>query len=100
LLLLALGVGVISRPALADLSAFMPRLPTQRQQLLLDQLQDGIVARLIMVGIEGSDAPTRARLPRELAPAAGRPGLSRRCRTAMPSCRSATGPSSSATATC
>jgi len=67
LLLLTLGVGVISQTRfVADLSAFMPRLPTQRQQLLLDQLQDGIVARLIMVGIEGSDAPTRARLSREL----------------------------------
>lgn len=66
-LLLALGLGVIAQTRfVADLSAFMPRLPTQRQQLLLDQLQDGIVARLIMVGIEGGEASSRARLSRAL----------------------------------
>ena len=51
----------------ADLSAFMPRTPNARQQLLIDQLHDGAVARLIMVGIEGADAAERARLSRALA---------------------------------
>ncbi|MDQ7988233.1 MAG: MMPL family transporter, partial [Candidatus Dactylopiibacterium sp.] len=51
----------------ADLSAFMPRTPNARQQMLIEQLRDGIIARLVMVGIEGADAPTRARLSRELA---------------------------------
>ena len=40
----------------ADLSAFMPRAPNERQQLLVEQLRDGVVARLIMIGIEGGDA--------------------------------------------
>ena len=44
----------------ADLSAFMPKMPTARQQLLMDQFKDGIVARLIMVGIEGGDEGERA----------------------------------------
>ena len=51
----------------ADLSAFMPRTPNARQQLLIDQLRDGAVARLIMMGIEGGDAAERARLSQALA---------------------------------
>ena len=60
--------GVIARTTfVADLSAFMPRAPSERQQLLIDQFKDGIIARLIIVGIEGGDAAERARLSRELA---------------------------------
>ena len=51
----------------ADLSAFMPRFPNERQKMLVEQLRDGVVARLIMIGIEGGDAAERARLSRELA---------------------------------
>ena len=36
----------------ADLSAFLPRTPTQEQQLLIDQLKSGIASRLILIGIE------------------------------------------------
>jgi predicted exporter len=50
-----------------DLSAFMPRNPTPEQQLLMNQLRDGVASRLILVGIEGADAATRARLSREIA---------------------------------
>lgn len=70
LLAMLLCIAQIARTHfIADLSAFMPSMPTERQQLLVDQLRDGIVARLIMVGIEGGDAPERARLSRELAQA-------------------------------
>ncbi len=51
----------------ADLTAFMPRNPTQRQQLLVDQLHDGVIARLIMIGIEGGNPAERARLSQEFA---------------------------------
>ncbi len=51
----------------ADMSAFMPKTPNERQQLLVDQLRDGIIARLIMIGIEGGEAAERAQLSRELA---------------------------------
>lgn len=68
LLSLLACVGVISQTRfVADLSAFLPQLPTARQQLLADQLRDGIVARLIMVGIEGGDSAQRARLSEQLA---------------------------------
>ena len=61
-------VGIISRTHFtADLSAFLPRAPTPEQQLLMDQLRDGLASRLILVGIEGADAPTRARLSRQIA---------------------------------
>lgn len=51
----------------SDLSAFMPKAPSERQQLLIDQFHDGIIARIIMIGIEGGDAAERARLSHELA---------------------------------
>jgi predicted exporter len=50
-----------------DLSGFLPRTPTPEQQLLMDQLRDGLASRLILVGIEGADAPTRARLSKQSA---------------------------------
>ena len=51
----------------ADLSAFLPNAPTQAQQLLVEQLRDGLVSRLILVDIEGADPRTRANLSRGLA---------------------------------
>ena len=59
---------VISRSQFsADLSAFLPRNPTPAQQLLTEQLREGLASRLILTGIEGADAPTRARLSKQLA---------------------------------
>jgi predicted exporter len=51
---------------IADLSAFMPKTPSQRQQMLVDQLRDGAISRLVIIGIEGGDAPARAVLSRAL----------------------------------
>lgn len=51
----------------ADLSAFLPRNPSDSQRLLVEQLRAGPAARLILIGIEGADAATRAQLSRELA---------------------------------
>ena len=50
-----------------DLSAFLPRNPTPAQELLLAQIRDGLASRLILVGIEGADASTRARLSKQMA---------------------------------
>ncbi|WP_084402417.1 MMPL family transporter [Cupriavidus sp. amp6] len=59
---------VISRTSFtADLSAFLPRLPSAEQQLLVSQLRDGLVSRLILVGIEGGDADGRAAVSRAMA---------------------------------
>src|SRR5690606_14155462 len=51
----------------ADLTAFLPRNPTAEQQLLVEQLRDGMVSRMILIGIEGADPQTRAALSRSLA---------------------------------
>ncbi|KVW97295.1 MMPL family transporter [Thiobacillus denitrificans] len=68
LIFLLACAGIISRTHFTtDLSAFLPRAPTPEQQLLMDQLQDGLASRLILVGIEGADAPTRARLSKQIA---------------------------------
>ncbi|MCO5397187.1 MMPL family transporter [Ralstonia soli] len=65
LLLCALVIGRTSFTA--DLSAFLPHSPSAEQRVLVDQLREGLVSRLILVGIEGGDATTRAALSKQLA---------------------------------
>ncbi len=68
LLLVLTSLAIISRSHFtADLSAFLPRTPTAEQQLLMDQLNDGLASRLILVGIEGADKTTRASLSKQIA---------------------------------
>lgn len=62
---------IISRTEFnADLSAFLPRSPTPAQQVLVEQLRDGVVSRLILIGIEGGTpqaiAQTSSRLAQRL----------------------------------
>jgi predicted exporter len=65
--LLACGF-IISRTSFTtDLSAFLPRSPTPEQKLLMDQIHDGLASRMILVGLEGADAPTRATLSKQIA---------------------------------
>lgn len=64
----ALSLAVIARTSFtADLSAFLPRSPTPEQQLLVDQLKDGTVSRMLLVGVRGDDAAARAAVSREMA---------------------------------
>jgi predicted exporter len=65
--ILVCGIIISRSQFTTDLSAFFPRSPTQEQQLLLDQVRDGLASRLILVGIEGADAATRARLSKDIA---------------------------------
>lgn len=59
---------VISRATFtADISAFLPRSPTPAQQVLVDQLRDGVVSRLVLIGIEGGSVPELAQASRALA---------------------------------
>jgi len=51
----------------ADMSAFLPREASAEQQILVDQLRDGALSRLLLIGIEGGDASSRARISRALA---------------------------------
>jgi len=61
-------VFVISRtPFSADLSAFLPSSPTPAQQILVEQLRDGVVSRLLLVAVEGDNAPALAESSKKLA---------------------------------
>lgn len=68
LALLALCLFIISRSVFnTDMSAFLPRSPTPTQQLLVEQLRDGVVSRLILVGVEGAPTPVLARISKDMA---------------------------------
>ena len=68
LALLAAGLGVIAHARFsADMSAFLPRAPDARQRVLVEQLRDGLVSRIVLVGIDGADARARARVSTLLA---------------------------------
>ncbi|SMH36451.1 MMPL family transporter [Azospirillum agricola] len=51
----------------ADISAFLPRSPSAAQQVLVDQLRDGVVSRLVLVGLEGAAPDSLTRLSRATA---------------------------------
>jgi len=64
---LALCIAIIARTSFtADMSAFLPRSPTPAQRLLVDQLRDGVVSRLILVGIEGAPQEALADISKAL----------------------------------
>ncbi|MHB1245673.1 MAG: MMPL family transporter, partial [Sulfuriferula sp.] len=65
--ILVCGIIISRTQFTTDLSAFLPRSPTPEQQLLLEQIRDGLASRLILVGIEGADATTRAKLSKQIA---------------------------------
>jgi predicted exporter len=66
-LVVAATVVVVFAHYTTDLSAFLPRIPTATQRLLVDQLREGIASRLILVGIEGADSAERARISMAMA---------------------------------
>lgn len=69
LLALAAGIALIARTHFsADLSAFLPESPDERQRVLIEQLQSGIASRTLFIGIEGGqDAAQRAVVSRAVA---------------------------------
>ena len=56
-------------PIRTDLSVFLPRSPAIEQQILIEQLRAGALARLVLVGIEGGTEEERAEASRALAAA-------------------------------
>jgi predicted exporter len=70
LVFLATCIAVISRTSFTtDISAFLPRSPTPEQQVLVDQLREGVVSRLILIGIEGAPQEALAQASKRLAAA-------------------------------
>ncbi len=51
----------------ADMSAFLPASPDAEQRLLIDQLNNGIASRTLMVGLEGGSEAERAAASKALA---------------------------------
>jgi predicted exporter len=70
-LLFLIGCALVVQRAhfTADLSAFLPRAPSAEQRVLVEQLRDGVISRLMLVAIEGGDAATRADISRSMAAA-------------------------------
>jgi predicted exporter len=75
LMLVVSGVLIAQARFTADLSAFLPVSPDPQQRLLIEQLQSGVAARTLMIGIEGGDATQRAEASRTLAAALRASGL-------------------------
>ena len=52
-----------------DMSAFLPRSPSAAEQVLVEQLREGVVSRLILVGVEGDGPGRLAEISKRLAAA-------------------------------
>ncbi len=51
----------------SDFTAFLPPSTTPEERLLIAQLRDGLVSRLMLVALQGADEKTLARASRQLA---------------------------------
>lgn len=59
---------VISRSAFnADMTAFLPRSPTPTQQIMVEQLHDGVVSRLILASVDSAPIPVLAQISKDMA---------------------------------
>ncbi len=63
------GVIVSNTRFSSDLSAFLPRSPTPAQQALVEQLKDGVVSRLVLVGLRGAPPDRLAAINKSMAAA-------------------------------
>ena len=61
------GAAILHTPFSTDMSAFLPRSPLPAQQILVDQLREGVVSRLILLGIEGAPPETLVALSKAMA---------------------------------
>ncbi len=67
LLCMAAGIAVLWNARFtADMSFFLPSRPTAEQQVLVGQLKEGSVSRLLMLAVSGGDAQSRAAASRDL----------------------------------
>jgi predicted exporter len=61
----AIGV-IINTKFESTLSEFLPKSPSAQQELLNEQLRNGVLSRKILVEINGGDAATRARISAQM----------------------------------
>ena len=65
---LAAAAAIVARLGIdTDMSAFLPRDPSPAQRVLVDQLRDGVVSRLVLVAVVGVPPPKAAAINRGLA---------------------------------
>lgn len=64
---LACAIIVARSQYTADLAAFLPSSPSPTQRFLVDELREGVVSRLILIGIEGRGQDKLAALSGSLA---------------------------------
>jgi predicted exporter len=70
LALLAAAALIVARTAFTtDVSAFLPRSPTPEQQVLVEQLREGVVSRLVLVALEGAPPAALAQASKAIAAA-------------------------------
>ncbi|MDB5406494.1 MAG: hypothetical protein JWL84_1406 [Rhodospirillales bacterium] len=67
--LLACALVVMRGEFSTDMSAFLPRSPVPAQQILVEQMRDGVVARMVLVGIAGAPPAQLAALSKATAKA-------------------------------
>lgn len=68
LIALAVAATIIANARFStDLSAFLPQRPTAAQQLLVDELRDGVVSKLILASVSGAPPDVLAAASRSLA---------------------------------
>ncbi len=62
------GCGIIARTNIStDMSAFLPRSPSVAQRILVDQLREGAVSRLVLLAIQDAPPETLAALSKSVA---------------------------------
>lgn len=65
---LLVAVGVIARSSFTtDMSAFLPQSPSRQQQLLVDQITQGSLSRMLLLGLEGGTPEQRTQASQKLA---------------------------------
>jgi predicted exporter len=65
---LVASIAVVARTTFTtDISAFLPRAPTPQQRILVEQLREGVVSRLMLIGIEGASPEVLARASKQMA---------------------------------
>lgn len=68
LALVAGAAVVVARTAIStDVSAFLPRSPSAEQQVLVEQLREGVVSRLVLIALEGATPAALAQASRKMA---------------------------------
>jgi predicted exporter len=67
--LLACALVVLRGEFSTDMSAFLPRSPVPAQQILVEQMRDGVVSRMVLIGIAGEPPPVLAALSKATAEA-------------------------------